>query len=205
MKVEPPTQVGRLPTGFHSPDIDLTMMARWFQRHLNKNPRPSLDYEPVFYIRPMSVPPAPEGHDAIVPGDTDARMDWEYRNMREILGLTQPGPVEVGLHARVMAYLRGDGLAWVPPGHYMEGDVYNGKEVGPEKVASTWATAKILRSLSEEYKRTHREQDRQTARQNFVALKKLAEWDTGRAFYPGRFGSMAGWKVGKTATANCGR
>src|SRR4051794_6850106 len=155
-KVEPAPQVAPLPTGFHSPDIDLTTMARWFQRHLDKNPRPSLDYEPVFYIRPMSVPPAPEGHDAIVPGDTDARMDWEYRNMREILSLAQPGPVEVGLHARVMAYLRRDGLAWVPPGHYMEGDVYNGKQVGPEKIASTWATAKILRSLSEEYKRTHR-------------------------------------------------
>ena len=39
------------------------------------------------------------------------------------------------LLARVLGYLRDDGLAWVPPGHFMEGEVYNGKRVGPEKVA----------------------------------------------------------------------
>ncbi|MEO8658377.1 MAG: hypothetical protein ABI693_07890 [Bryobacteraceae bacterium] len=192
--VEPAPDAQPLPSGFHSPDVDLTMMARWFLRHLNKNPRPNLDYEPVFYVRPLSVPPSPDGHDAIVPGDTDARMDWEYRNMREILGQTEPGVVEKGLHARVLGYLRHDGLAWVPPGHYMEGEVYNGKNVGPEKLVSTWATAKILRSLSEEYKRTHREQDRQLARRNFLALKKLAEWNTGRAYYPGGSGA---WLDGK--------
>ena len=192
--IEPAPELLPLPAGFRSPDIDLSMMARWFLRHLNKNPRPELNYEPVFFVRPLEVPPAPQGHDAIVPGDTDARMDWEYRNMREILGLKESGPVENGLHARVLGYLREDGLAWVPPGHYMEGDVYSGKKVGPEKLASTWATAKILRSLSEEYKRSHRAQDRQMARRSFLALQKLAEWDTGRAYYPGGSGA---WLDGK--------
>lgn len=169
-------------------------MAAWSLRVLNKNPRPDLDYEPVFFVRPMHVPPAPEGHDAIVPGDTDARMDWEFPNMREILGLTQPSQVERGLHARVLAYLHEDGLAWVPPGHYMEGDVYKGTKVGPEKVASTWATCKILRSLSEDYKRTHNERNRAQARQIFVALRKLADWDAGRAYYPAGSGAWANGK-----------
>src|SRR5438445_10940359 len=85
--VHPLAESKPLPKDFTSPDVDLTQMARWSMRHLNKNPRANLNYEPVFYVRPMHVPPAPDGHDAIVPGDTDARMDWEYRNMREILGL----------------------------------------------------------------------------------------------------------------------
>ncbi len=93
----------------------------------------------------------------LFPDDTDARMDWEFPNMREILGLNERGAIEKGLHDRVMGYLKEDGLAWVPPGHFMEGEVYKGAKVGPQKVASTWATCKILRSLSEDYKRTHNE------------------------------------------------
>ena len=192
--VIPIASEGQLPPNFVSPDIDLEKMAGWSLRFLNRNPRPGLDYEPVFYVRPMQVPPAPEGHDPIVPGDTDTRMDWEYRNMREILRDDRPGEVERNLHARVLRYLGMDGLAWVPPGHYMEGDVYAGTVVGPQKVASTWATAKILRSLSEEYKETKSRQTRELARKLFIALRGLASWDTGRAYYP--FGSGA-WLNGK--------
>ena len=153
-------------------------MSAWSLRHLNLNPRPDLNYEPVFFIRPLHSPVAPSGHDPIVPGDTDARMDWEYPNMREILGLKEPGPVEKGLHARVLGYVRPDGLAWVPPGHYMEGDVYAGKKVDPQAVASTWASCKILRSLSENYKRTSRPEDRTKARASFL---RCASWRIGIA------------------------
>jgi hypothetical protein len=183
-----------LPAGFVSPDLDLHAMAAWSLRVLRKNPRPNLDYEPVFFVRPMHVPPAPDGHDPIVPGDTDARMDWEFPNMREILGLNERGPVEKGLHNRVLGYLKDDGLAWVPPGHFMESEVYNGKKVGPEKVASTWATCKILRSLSEDYKRTRNEENKARSRQIFVALRKLADWDSGRAYYPHGSGAWADGK-----------
>src|SRR5262245_26637262 len=93
--------VGHLPSDYRSPDINLRDMAAWSLHHLNLNPRPELNYEPVFFIRPLHSPVAPAGHDAIVPGDTDARMDWEYPNMREILGLKEPGRVEKGLHTRV--------------------------------------------------------------------------------------------------------
>jgi hypothetical protein len=183
-----------LPAGFTSADVDLGLMAAWSLRCLRKDPRPSLDYEPVFFVRPMHVPPAPDGHDPIVPGDTDARMDWEFPNMREILGLKEAGPVEKGLHRRVIGYLHDDGLAWVPPGHFMEGEVYKGKRVGPEKIASTWATCKILRSLAEEYKRTRDDRTRSQARQIFVALRKLADWDAGRAYYPHGSGAWADGK-----------
>jgi hypothetical protein len=183
-----------LPSNFGSTDINLRDMSAWSLRHLNLNPRPDLNYEPVFFIRPLHSPVAPSGHDPIVPGDTDARMDWEYPNMREILGLKEPGTVEKGLHSRVLGYLRSDGLAWVPPGHYMEGDVYAGKVVDRRAVASTWASCKILRSLSENYKRTSRSEDRSKARTIFLALRKLADWDTGRAYYPGGSGA---WLDGK--------
>jgi hypothetical protein len=192
--VLPIVETKPLPAGFVSPDLDLHLMAAWSLRVLRKDPRPNLDYEPVFFVRPMHVPPAPDGHDPIVPGDTDARMDWEFPNMREILGLSEPDAVEKGLHNRVLAYLRDDGLAWVPPGHYMEGEVYKGTQVGPQRVASTWATCKILRSLSEEYKRTHDEKDRVRSRQIFVALRKLADWDGGRAYYPHGSGAWADGK-----------
>jgi hypothetical protein len=177
-----------------SRDIDMKLMAGWALRHLTKNPRPALDYEPVFFIRPLEVPPAPSGHDQIVPGDTDCRMDWEYAYMREIAQIDKPGLVELNLHKRVLSYLRDDGLAWVPPGHYMECEVYKGKDVGPQRVVSTWAAAKILRSLSEQYGRTRDDAIRQRARKTFLALKRLAEWDAGRAYYPGGSGA---WLNGK--------
>ena len=194
VRVNSAGSIERLPSGFRSTDINLRDMSAWSLRHLNLNPRPDLNYEPVFFIRPLHSPVAPSGHDPIVPGDTDARMDWEYPNMREILGLKEPGPVEKGLHARVLGYVRPDGLAWVPPGHYMEGDVYAGKKVDPQAVASTWASCKILRSLSENYKRTSRSEDRRMARTIFLALRKLADWDSGRAYYPGGSGA---WLDGK--------
>ncbi len=169
-------------------------MAAWSYRHLNRNPRPALNYEPVFFIRPMAVPPAPAGHDPIVPGDTDTRMDWEFLYMREILGIQQPAAVEKGMRARVLGYVRPDGFAWVPPGHFMEGEVYQGKKVGDDQIVSAWATAKILRSLSETYKRTRSEQDRRTGRKLFEALRRIAEFDAGRAFYKGGSGA---WLDGK--------
>ena len=159
-----------LPAKFSSPNIDLGKMARWSLHYLNRSPRPALNYEPVFFVRPMNVPPAPEGHDPIVPGDTDARMDWEYWDMREIIGEARIGEVEQQLHARVLAYLHQDGFAWVPPGHYLEGEVYKGAKVGSSEVVTTWATAKILRSLSEEYKQHPNELTKRLARQSFVAF-----------------------------------
>jgi len=147
----------------------------------------------VFQIKPLGCPPAPHGHDPIVPGDTDCRMDWEYIFMREMSGSREGLEVERGVRKRVLDYVRDDGLAWVPPGHYMEGDVYAGAK--PEgEIASTWATAKIIRSLSETYARTGDKAALDKARQMFLGLAKLADWKQGRAIYAGGSG---GWRDGK--------
>ena len=56
------TNVAVLPAGdtcplgsFRLPDVDLTSMAAWSLRCLRKDPRPSLDYEPVFFVRPIKL------------------------------------------------------------------------------------------------------------------------------------------------------
>ena len=99
--VQPVTEPKPLPPDYVSADADLKLMAAWALRHLIHNPRPALNYEPVFFIRPLHVPPAPEGHDSIVPGDTDCRMDWEFIFMREISGSREGLDVEQGLRRRI--------------------------------------------------------------------------------------------------------
>src|SRR4051794_15460883 len=46
-----------LAPAYISPDADLSLMAAWALRHLVRNPRPALNYEPVFMVRPLHVPP----------------------------------------------------------------------------------------------------------------------------------------------------
>ena len=77
------------------------------------------------------------GHDPIVPADTDCRMDWEFLYMRTMSGSREGLQVEKGLRQRILSYVGKEDLAWVPPGHYMEGEVYRGKQVRGD-VASTW-------------------------------------------------------------------
>ena len=174
-------------------DVSLTAMADKAMNYLTHNPRKALDFEPVFQIKPLACPPAPLGHDPIVPGDTDCRMDWEYIFMREMSGSSEGLEVQQGLRKRVLGYVREDGLAWVPPGHFMEGEVYGGA-VPQGEIASTWATAKIIRSLSETYVRTGDRAALAKAREMFVGLSKLADWQQGRAVYEGGSGA---WKDGK--------
>jgi hypothetical protein len=174
-----------LAPAYISPDADLSLMAAWALRHLVRNPRPALNYEPVFMVRPLHVPPAPEGHDPIVPGDTDCRMDWEFMYMREITGSRYGLDVQKALRQRILGYVQDDGLAWVTPGARMEGAVYGGKDVPQEKEAWPWTTGKILLSLSETYARTGDVASRKLARKMFLALQRLASWDSGRAYFAG--------------------
>ena len=192
VSVHPVAEPKPLPKGAVSPDADLTLMAAWALRHLSRNPRPALDYEPVFQIWPMAVPPTPEGHDPIVPGDTDCRMDWEFIYMREMSGSREGLEVEKGLRRRILGYVEKDNLAWRTPGARMEGAVYRGEKVPEKKEAAPWTTSKIIRSLSETYARTGDAGSRELARNMFLALRKLATWDTGRAYYEGK-----GWRDGK--------
>ena len=185
--------VPMLATAGKPDDVNLAEMAGKAMNYLTNNPRKALNFEPVFQIKPLACPPAPLGHDPIVPGDTDCRMDWEYMFMREMSGSAQGIDVQQGLRTRILNYVRADGLAWVPPGHFMEGEVYGGA-VPQGEVASTWATAKIIRSLSETYARTGDKAAIAKAREMFVGLRKLADWQQGRAVYEGGSGA---WKDGK--------
>ena len=183
--IEPVGKSTPLPPAYLSHDADLKLMATWALRHLIRNPRPALNYEPVFFIRPLHVPPTPEGHDPIVPGDTDCRMDWEFIFMREISGSREGLDVEKGLRKRILGYVGEDSLAWVTPGARLEGEVYAGKNVPQKKEAWPWSTGKILRSLSETYARTGDGSSREQSRKMFVALRRLASWDSGRAYFAG--------------------
>jgi len=146
-KVQPVGALTPLPSGYTSPDADRRLMAAWALRHLIQNPRPALNYEPVFFIRPMHVPPTPAGHDPIVPGDTDCGMDWEFIFMRDITGSQAGLDVQKGLRKRIVGYVGDDDLAWQTPGVRIEGDVYKGAVVPEEKEAWPWSTSKIIRSL----------------------------------------------------------
>ena len=57
-------------------DIDLKRMAHWAMNYLIRTPRKELNYEPVFQCHPLRCPPVPQGHDVVVPCDTDARLNW---------------------------------------------------------------------------------------------------------------------------------
>ena len=67
-------------------DIDLQRMAEWALNYMINTPRPELNYEPVFQCHPLRCPPAPAGHDVVVPCDTDARMNLEWYYLRDITG-----------------------------------------------------------------------------------------------------------------------
>ena len=56
VKVLPVGDTKPLPPNFASPDVDLHAMAAWSLRVLRKDPRPDLDYEPVFFVRHMHGP-----------------------------------------------------------------------------------------------------------------------------------------------------
>lgn len=190
--IQPAGDLAPLPPGYTSPDANPTLMAAWGLRHLIHNPRPALNYEPVFWVRPLHVPPTLAGHDPIVPGDTDCRMDWEFIYMRDITRSDAGRDVEKGLRQRILGYVGPDYLAWQTPGARMEGDIYKGATVPEEKEAWPWSTSKIIRSLAETYVRTGDPDARDLAGKMFVALRQLATWDSGRAYFAG-----SAWRDGK--------
>ena len=178
-----------------SQDMNLAGRALWAMNYLLRTPRPDLNYEPRFECHNLEYPPTLRGHDPTVPGDTDCRMDWEFYYMREMSGTDAGLDIEAAFHKRILEYIGPDGLSWVRPGHYMESTP--DELVPQEKVASTWATAKTLLSLSESYKRSGEKATGDLARKLFLALKNLAVWDSGRATFEGGSG---GWRDGAWIT-----
>ena len=116
------------PAFMPSPDeMDFSGIARWAMNYLEHNPVPEFNYQSRFMVYPVCIPPIPKGPDQIAIGDTDCRCDWEFWNMREILGIVAPSEVEQGLRRRIMNYVKADYLAWCENGSAEEGNVYDGK------------------------------------------------------------------------------
>jgi len=179
--------------------LDLVAMARAGLNYLRGNPEPVRRHECKFSLGPIGIPchtpvlpPNEYGYDPISLGDTDIRMEWQYRHMRLIAGEANACSVERGVRERVLGYLCDDGLAWINP------SAYTGR---PEKgtYAGTWTTAKALVTLADSYLGDGDSATKNRARQVFEGLRRMAEWDGDRAWYwglaPWRDGEwlMAGW------------
>jgi hypothetical protein len=116
-------------------------------------------------------------------------MDWQYPHMRAMAGEKQSDEVEQGVRGRILGYQRADHLVWSNPAAWTGPD-----DAVTEDWASTWASAKLLYSLSETYERTHDKAVADQARKILLALGSLAKWDGPRAYYPG---GPAPWKDGQ--------
>ncbi|MCO5239599.1 MAG: glycoside hydrolase family 127 protein [Chitinophagaceae bacterium] len=164
-------------------DIDLNKMAQWAFRALKKNPRPHMNYECIFSMSLLKYPPFPgkDEHDPIANGDTENRLDWEFGYMKDMLGDHSGDTIAQGLRKRIMGNFKDDGLCW------LEGDFYSSL---PGVYAHQWTTAKLLVSLSNDYKRTKNERLRSQCRKMFEALRARADWVDGRAYYAG---GNSGW------------
>ncbi len=173
-----------------SADLDLKRMAEWALNYLIHTPRPELDYEPVFQCHPLCCPPVPAGHDVVVPCDTDARMNWEWYYMRDICGSQAGREVEAAFHARLLAYLEADGLAWAIPGSFNEGDIQH-IYTDADKIIHIWGTTKILQALAEDFMRTRNPESSRLAGVVMRALKRLTTWDEqGRCWLPDGMGAI---------------
>ena len=159
-------------------DVDLVAMARWAIRALKNNPRPHLNYECRFSMDLLRWPPCPgpNQHDPITAGDTENRLDWEFGYMKDICGDASADQVARGVRRRIMGHLHDDGHCWVTTGAFAR---------LPGQWAFPWTTGKLLVSLCNDYRRTGDETLRLTCRKMFEALRGLAQWTEGRAYYVG--------------------
>jgi hypothetical protein len=173
-----------------SEDIDLKRMAEWALHYLVNTPREKFDFEPVFQCHPLRCPPVPEGHDVVVPCDTDARMEWEWYYMRDITGSEIGRDVEAGFHKRMRKYIDDQGVVWSHVGCYNEGDI--DAEYGEaDKIIHIWGATKILKSLSEDYLRTKDPESKALARKVMLAFKRIAKWnDAGLCWFAGGMGAL---------------
>ncbi|MDB5333551.1 MAG: hypothetical protein JWP03_4702 [Phycisphaerales bacterium] len=166
-----------------SSDLDVKLMGQWAMNYLIRTPRPELGYEPVFQCHPLRCPPVPHGGDPVVACDTDARMDWEWYYMRDVSGSEAGKEVEAAFHRRIRAYIGPDGRVWSHPGAFNEGAT-GAKYSAADRVVHIWGATKILKSLCEDFVRTHDPESKALAQKVMKALKGLATWDDkGRCWF----------------------
>jgi hypothetical protein len=162
------------------PGIDLPKMARRAMNYFLKTPRPHLNYACRFNNGLDHCPPGPQGEDLVAHGDTDARMDAIYPGLRELSGLTEGTEVDEGVHKRVLGYLGDDDLSHAPYAMCCATDMPPDTEI-----TSLWTTGWTIRSITERWLRNRDAELKERARRSALALKKLASWDSGRAYFPG--------------------
>ena len=163
------------------PDVDLVAMGRWAQHFLVNNARPALDYACRFSLDRSCPPIGLDRVDTVADGDTDCRLDWEYMFLAEMCGVGKTAESAAGVRRRILSYLDKANLASGMVGMYCGGDV-------PNDAVAIWTTGHIMVSLAETFARTGDTKAKERAREVFVALRSLASWDTGRAWYAGGIG-----------------
>jgi hypothetical protein len=164
-------------------------MAQRGLDYLIANPVSSHNYECRFSLFLLQFPRpvpliAPEAGllDPISVGDTESRNDVAFNQVREMTGSERGREVQEIVHRRLVGYLRsgagevGDDLCWAVP-YCMSG--------GRGDWAMVWTSAKLLQSQAHRYRLTGDEGERSLARRIFEGLRRVACWDTGRAFFPG--------------------
>jgi hypothetical protein len=169
--------------------VDLVAMARWAVKYLVNNPSKERGYETRFGIMPLQCPPCarPGDFDAIAVGDTENRMDWEFVFMREMTGSTEGREVGDAIWKRILGYVRDDGLSWVHS--YC---LFPSPEMTKVCVMN-WTTGETIVSLVERYRRGGDREYLKLAGKMVRGLKKLATFDTGRAYLEG---GLDGWLDG---------
>jgi hypothetical protein len=182
-----------LPTG-----PDLVEMARRALCYLHNNPDPAHGYQCRFNYFLLHCPPfdaaalnwmfdvtaAAERSGSLDPiaiGDTESRNDIAFSHMWAITGTRDGQNVQEAVHRRLESYIRsgpgraGDDMCWAVP-YALSSDV-------DAPCAMPWTTGKLLHSSADLYRLTGEEHYRRVARRLFEGLRRLASWNTGRAFY----------------------
>lgn len=214
------SEIEILPEGDPSlpPGPDLAALAEGALGCLAANPDPAHNHDSRFTFLPHLCPPfAPEvtanlfpgiwreryvraNHmDPVAIGDTEVRCDLAFVLMREMARSETGASVEALVHRRLEGYVRsgsdrsGDDLCWVVP--------YCSFSPAEGPFAMPWTTAMLLHAEAERFRLTADERHRVLARRLFQGLRRIAAWDTGRAWYPAggsafRDGEVAGGSFG---------
>jgi hypothetical protein len=180
------------------PSVDLVGMARKAIAYLASNPDPLHGYQCRFNYYLLRSPPFDLSAllwgfdvrgiarrdsliDPIAVGDTESRNDIAFTQMWEMAGSRDGKVPHDKVHERLESYIRtgsgrvGDDVCWIVP--------YCMSSTIDAPCVSVWTTAKLLQSSADLYGLTRDAHHRQVARRLFEGLRRLASWDSGRAFF----------------------
>ena len=167
---------------------DLLAMADEALGYLARNPLPEHGYQCRFSFFLLNCPPfidqgrTRELLDPIAIGDTESRNDIAFNQMREMCGSNLGLEPQHRVHERLVGYLRngkgamGDDTCWVVP--------YCGSSDHDGTYSLSWTTGKLLYSEVDLFRQTGDPSHLELARRIFHGIRRMASWDTGRAFYP---------------------